>query len=101
MKDFNLEYRGDEPDDPDAKRVYTLCKAAMDAIQGSPEYEGERVMFLLDNSERRRGGFLSVGYEDDEGYIDDRALIDDLLAQARLIARMHGFDFSITVLSMS
>lgn len=101
MPDFNLEYRGSEPEDPDSRRVHRLCKLAVDALQADPEYEGERVIFMLDNSERRRGGFLCVNYEDEEGYIDDRALIDDLLAQAKLIAKLHGFDFAIMPVSLT
>jgi len=98
MTEFFDIYRGD---DPSQHRLLRVCDAMSKALQAHPEFQGERAIIMLDNKQEQMGGFMLYGYEDDEGDNDDYEVIADLISQAKLIARGHGYDLTVQMISLS
>jgi hypothetical protein len=98
MTEFTNIYRGN---DPDEHRLLRLCHAMSNTLAEHSEFNGEHAVIMLDNKQEQRGGFMVYGYEDPDGDIDDYEVINDLLRQAKLIARGHGYDLQVNLISLS
>jgi hypothetical protein len=98
MRDFTNIYRGD---DPSEHRLLRIAEAMSNTLEAHPEFKGERAIIMLDNVSESRGGFMSFGYKDEDGDNEDYAVVEDLICQAKLIARGHGYDIQVTMISLS